>query len=275
MSDATLSPARRKSRWWKQPRAWLFAYVCLFMLFVLAPLIVVIGASFEPQELMRFPPHGFSLRWYARILEGTPFIAAAQNSIIVALIATVGALILGTPAAYGIARYEFRGREAVSAFLNSPLLVPELVMGLAILQILAIMHASPSIAGLAFGHLLICLPYVVRTMNAAIRGLDPTVEEAARNLGANWLQIYTTVVLPAVMPALFASGLIAFLMSFDNAVISLFLVSARTTTLPIEIYNYIQYNLDPLIAAVSSILMAISVLIMFVASRFISLERLK
>jgi ABC-type spermidine/putrescine transport system permease subunit II len=141
-------------------------------------------------------------------------------------------------------------------------------------SIVALLLLEPSILTLTLGHILICLPYVVRTMGAAIQGIDPTIEEAARNLGAGRWQVQRTVVLPMVRPAHYASILFAFLMSFDNAVISIFLVSARTQTLPISIYNYVQYSLDPAIAAVSTLLMLVSALALWVASRLVPMEKL-
>jgi putative spermidine/putrescine transport system permease protein len=249
-------------------------YVALFMAFMLAPLVVVIGASFEPKELLRFPPHGWSLRWYQSAVQSAEFVTAARTSVIVAILATLGALVLGVPAAYATARYTFRAKKAVSALLNSPLLVPQLVIGVALLQILAALGVGASVFTLTIGHVLICLPYVVRTIHASILGLDVFIEEAAANLGATRLQIYTTVVLPIIRPALYSAILFAFLISFDNAVISLFLVSARTTTLPIAMYSYVQYNLDPTIAAISTLLVALSVAAMYVASKLAPIDRI-
>jgi putative spermidine/putrescine transport system permease protein len=253
----------------------LLASFGLFVAFMLAPLVVVIGASFEPRELLRFPPEGFSLRWYEAAFSNSLFVDAARNSVVVATLATVGALVLGVPAAYGLARHDFPGKAAISGFLNSPLLVPELVMGLAILQILAALGIAASILTLTLGHILICLPYVVRTTSAGIVGVDPSVEEAARSLGAGWTRAVLTVLLPIVAPALYASVLFAFIMSFDNAVMSLFLVSARSSTLPISIYNYVQYSLDPVIAAISTGLMAVSVLALYLASRLVPIDRIR
>ena len=174
----------------------------VFVLFILAPLVVVIGSSFEPRELLRFPPQGLSLRWYLQTLHSDLFIGAAGNSLVIAVLATLGALLLGVPAAYGLARYPFKGREALSGLLNAPLLVPELVMGLALLQILAGLQIASSIATLTLGHILICLPYVVRTVNAAIVGVDRSVEEAAANLGAAHWRIYLTILMPIIRPSL-------------------------------------------------------------------------
>lgn len=255
-------------------RIGLLAYVLLFLAFTLAPLVVVAGVSFEPRELLRFPPDGVSLRWYYAALGNEEFLGAAGNSLVVAVCATVCAALLGVPAAYGLARHRFPGHATVTALLNSPLLVPELVMGLALLQIIAYLLLSPSVLTLTLGHILICLPYIVRMMNAAIVGIDPSVEEAALNLGASRLAVYRTVVLPMARPALYAALLFAFLMSFDNAVLSLFLVSARMQTLPISVYNYVQYSLDPMIAAVSTMLIGVSVLALWLASRFVPMEKL-
>jgi putative spermidine/putrescine transport system permease protein len=250
------------------------AYAALFVAFMLAPLVVVVGASFEPRELLRFPPHGVSLHWYAMALQSSEFVSAARISLLVAVLATLGGLLLGVPSAYALARYNFPAKDIVSGLLNSPLLVPQLVIGVALLEILALLGIAASVVTLTLGHILIALPYVVRTLHASILGLDPSVEEAASNLGANRLQIYATVVLPIILPALYSSVLFAFLISFDNAVISLFLVSARTTTLPIAMYTYVQYNLDPTIAAISSMLIALSLLVLYIANKLAPIERI-
>jgi len=250
------------------------AYAALFVAFMLAPLVVVAGASFEPRELLRFPPHGVSLHWYVMALQSSEFVSAARISLLVAVLATLGGLLLGVPSAYALARYNLPAKDIVSGLLNSPLLVPQLVIGVALLEILALLGIAASVVTLTLGHILIALPYVVRTLHASILGLDPSVEEAASNLGANRLQIYATVVLPIILPALYSSVLFAFLISFDNAVISLFLVSARTTTLPIAMYTYVQYNLDPTIAAISSMLIALSLLVLYVANKLAPIERI-
>lgn len=271
---AAPAPRRRRRRGLGAGGILQRVYVALFLFFMVAPLIVVIGASFEPKELLRFPPQGWSLRWYQAAMQSTEFVVAARTSLIVAILATIGALVLGVPAAYALARYTFRAKAAVSALLSSPLLVPQLVIGVALLQILALLGIGASVFTLTVGHVLICLPYVIRTIHASILGLDVFIEEAASNLGATRLQIYTTVVLPIIRPALYSSILFAFLISFDNAVISLFLVSARTTTLPIAMYSYVQYNLDPTIAAISTLLVAVSVLAMYAASKLAPIERI-
>jgi putative spermidine/putrescine transport system permease protein len=236
--------------------------------------VVVVGASFEPKELLRFPPDGFSLHWYAMAWQSDEFVSAARTSLIVACLATLGSLLLGVPAAYALARFQFTGKAVASNLLNAPLLIPQLVIGVALLQILAAFGIGASVLTLTAGHILIALPYVVRTIHASILGLEVSLEEAAANLGAARPQVYWTVVLPIIRPALYSSVLFAFLISFDNAVISLFLVSARTTTLPIEMYNYVQYNLDPTIAAISSMLVAASLIAMYVASKLAPIDRI-
>ncbi len=248
-------------------------YVLVFVAFMLAPLVVVVGASFEPQELLRFPPGGLSLRWYRAAMADDTFVAAAWNSFAIALAAAAGSLLLGVPAAYGLARRRFPAGTVISALLSAPLLVPELVIGVALLQVIAALRLPTALVTVALGHVLICLPYVVRTTHAALSGTDPSLEEAARSLGASRLRIWGTIVLPVIRPALYTSALFAFLLSFDNAVISLFLVSGRTTTLPIAIYNHVQYSLDPMIAAISALLMLASALAMYVAHRLGPLDR--
>ncbi|TAM85079.1 MAG: ABC transporter permease [Candidimonas sp.] len=251
----------------------LGAYIAVFVAFVLIPLVVVVGASFEPKEILRFPPHGFSWHWYHAVLQSS-FVPAARISLVVGIIAMLGALVLGVPAAWALARHSFRGKAAMLGFLSSPLLVPELVIGVALLQIFVWLGLGSAVLTLSLGHIVITLPYVVRIIYAAVLGLDASVEEAASSLGANRLKVYATVVLPMIRPGLYSSILFAFLISFDNAVISLFLVTGATTTLPIAMYTYIQYDLDPSIAAVSTILMVLSIVVMVLASRFAPLDRL-
>ncbi len=240
----------------------LRVYVVLFLLFVVAPLVVVVGVSFEPQALLRFPPDGVSLRWYREVLASGTFTEAAWNSLVVALVATIGSVVLGTPAAYALVRYRFPGRDLAAALLLSPLVVPQLVIGIALLQFFAWIGVGGSLVTLSLGHVLITLPYVVRTLSANIVGLDPSVEEAAENLGASRGQVYRLIVLPLVKSGLYAAMLFTFLISFDNAVISLFLVSARTTTLPIAMYTYVEHSLDPSLAAISTLMMLASLVLL-------------
>lgn len=253
-------------------RALQYVYVAAFVAFLLAPLVVVIGASFDPKALLRFPPHGFSLRWYDAALHSA-FMSAARLSLTVAVLATMGALVLGVPAAWGLARYEFQAKKYVTGLLSAPLLMPQLVIGVALLQIFANLHLGASVITLALAHILITLPYVVRIVHASIIGVDVSIEEAAANLGANRLRMYLTVTLPIVRPALYSAALFAFLVSFDDAVVALFLVSGATTTLPIAIYTYVQYDLDPTIAAISSMLIGVSVALMYVARRLAPIDR--
>ena len=249
-------------------------YVVLFMLFMLAPLAVVVGASFEPQELLRFPPGGLSLRWYRAAIVDSTFVAAAYNSLVIGIAATAGSLLLGVPAAYGLARRAAPATSLLAGLLNAPLLVPELAIGVALLLVIGWLRLPASFITVALGHVLICLPYVVRTSYAAMQGIDVTLEEAALTLGASQLRVQVTILLPLIRPALYTGTLFAFLLSFDNAVISLFLVSPRSTTLPIAIYSNVQFSLNPTIAAVSTLLMAVSILAMVLANRLGPLDRL-
>lgn len=241
-------------------------YVAAFVAFLLAPLVVVIGASFDPNALLRFPPHGLSLRWYDAALHSA-FMPAARLSLAMAILATFGALILGIPAAWTLARRQFPGKAFITGLLSAPLLVPQLVIGVTLLQIFASLHLGTSMITLALAHILITLPYVIRIIHASILGVDFSIEEAALNLGARQPQVYLTVVLPIIRPALYSAAVFAFLVSFDDAVVALFLVSGATTTLPIAIYTYVQYDLDPTIAAISSMLIALSVALMYLARK--------
>lgn len=247
-------------------------YVAVVVVFILAPLVVVVGASLDSRALLRFPPHSISLHWYSVALHST-FVPAAGLSLTVAILATIGSLVLGVPAAWALARCTFKGKSLMSGLLSSPLLMPQLVIGVALMQMFSLLGAGASVLTLAIGHILITLPYVTRIIYASILGVDASIEEAASNLGANRLRLYVTVVLPIIRPALYSAMLFAFLISFDDAVVALFLVSGATTTLPIAIYTYVQYNLDPTIAAISSMLIAISVVLMYIVRKLAPIDR--
>ncbi|MBI3976649.1 MAG: ABC transporter permease [Chloroflexi bacterium] len=263
MVSRTLPLRRRRS--WSETA--LGVYAALFFVFLLAPLVVVIAVSFSNSRLMTFPPPGLSLRWYEAVLQSESFMRPAVNSLVVALAATVGSLVIGLLATYGLVRYRFPGRDLVGAFLLSPLVVPQLVTGIALLQYFVTLGLTGSMLALILGHIVITLPYVVRTISAVLVGVDVAMEEAAQNLGAGRLAVFRHIILPLIRPGMFAALIFAFLISFDNAVISLFLATARVGMLPIAIYTYIETGLDPAIAAVSTILIVNSTILVLIVYR--------
>lgn len=249
------------------------------LIYILTPLIFVTWLSFFHQEIPSFPPEGYSLRWYSAIWQNDRFLSGFTLSIRVALIATAIGVALGVPAALCIARFRFTGREALNSLLLMPLVVPGIVLGIA----LYVFHVETEIAtglpilgslgGLVAGHTLIVIPWTVRLVTASLAGLDRSIEEAAQSLGADRFTTFRRVTLPAILPGVVAATLFGFVSSFGNLEMSLFLVGPGRTTLPIAILQYLEWKLDPTIAAVSVLNIALIATAMLITDRFVKISR--
>jgi putative spermidine/putrescine transport system permease protein len=239
--------------------------------FLLAPLLVVTVLSFTSAPYLTFPPPGFSLRWYAALAANVDVLRAAWSSVVLGAIVTVLALLTGVPAALAVAR-----RQApawVAGALSLPLLLPTLVIGLALLMVLQPLGLLASWPGLALGHLMVVLPFVVRLMVSAFQGLPPQLEEAAATLGARPLQGFWLVTLPLAAPGAIAAAVLSFLLSFDETVISLFLVGPRLTTLPVALFHYAESRVDPLLAALAVVLIVLALAIVLLVDRLVGFTR--
>ena len=268
-------PKRARSilkRGWIRRVVWRSLIVVLY-LFLLAPVLVVLVMSFDTQSFMAFPPQGFTLDWYARLTENAAFIKGFQVSAVVAISATALATAIGVPAALALTRHRFRGRGGVSSLFLAPLMVPTVVLGLALLLTLSPWGLTGSYPGLILAHLAITTPYIVRTTAMSLMTADLACEEAARILGANAWTTFRRVTVPLALPGILGGAVIAFIISFDEAVISLFVVGSSATTLPVEIYKYVQFRSDPQIAALSVVLILISLIFVVLIERIIGLGR--
>ena len=234
------------------------AGIGIISIFILAPIVVVVISSFTGSDIPEFPPSSWSLRWYGYALSQSIFTSSAINSVLLAVIATAIATPLALGAALALVRCDFRGRNLVQTVLLAPLFVPAVVVSLAILITMANFGIREVTLRLVAAHVLITLPYLVRTMMASLTRLDPMIEEAARTLGASPLRTFWHVTLPLVRSGVMAGMLFALIISFDNVSMSLFLTTARSNTLPLVIMNYVEYNFDPSIAAISTMLVVLS-----------------
>ena len=248
-------------------------FVILVSCFIAAPTFVVLVTSFGRNATLEFPPSAWSMVWYSRALSRSEFQSAAFNSFWIAALTTLIAAPIALAAALAIVRGNFPGRNAIQVFLLAPLVVPSIVIGLAILVAAATIGVRVVEERLVAAHVLITFPYLVRTIVASLSRVDPLAEEAARTLGANSFQAFWNVTLPAVFPGLVAGMIFAFIVSFDNVSISLFLASARTTTLPLSILSYVETNLDPSVAAVSTLLVLFSLLSALLLERIVGLRK--
>ncbi len=246
----------------------------LFIGFLLAPVVVVVLVAFTPEGWLKVPTTSFSLRWFRAIADHPEFISAFRNSLGIAVAASVLATAIGTLAALGIVRYRFPGREVVASFLLSPLMVPTVVTGVALLYFFSRIGLASTLGGVIVAHVVVTGPYVVRTVSASLAGFDRSLELAAMTLGAGRWQTFRRVTLPLILPGLTAGAVFAFIVSFDELTVTLFVTGPKLATLPIRIYNHITYITDPLVAAVSALLVFLTIGIVLILERLVGLDRL-
>lgn len=253
----------------KQPIVLAMSFLVYF--FLMFPMLVILASSFDPKEYMSFPPHGFSLRWYANILHVELFLRGLKTSFGIGIAATVCALLIGVPAAYALTRLNFRGKNLISSLLLSPLVVPEIVLGMGLLQLLVLVRAFPIYPALLIGHIVIVLPYAIRVTMASLTNLGPGIEEAARSLGANGFTTFFRAILPNIRTGILAAALLSFITSFNNVPISLFMTGPNVTTLPIQMMIYSDYYFDPTIASISVVMLLLTLLLVYAMERSIGL----
>jgi putative spermidine/putrescine transport system permease protein len=249
--------------------------VTLLYLFLLAPIIIVVIAAFNSGEFLRFPPEGFSLRWFQRFLDSEPFVDAFIFSVRLALIVTVLATVIGTAAAFYVVRNSRRFRSGLQLLMISPLPVPAILTGIALLIFFyAIGYGTQGITGLVIGHTLVSLPYVFLTVSTVLVGFNRSLEEAARNLGAGPWTTFRRITLPIIKGGMISGAVFAFITSFDQFPISLMLASVGDTPLPIQLFDYLRFSFDPTAAAVSTISIVMTVIVVLITERLVGLESL-
>jgi putative spermidine/putrescine transport system permease protein len=272
--DAILTLDRRRIGRWL-----LNGSAAVAFLYILLPLGFVTWLSFYGQEIPSYPPEGYTLRWFHAIMSNDRFIDGLLLSLQLALIATALGLLVSVPAAICVSYFRFRGRELLNNLLLFPLMVPGVVLGTA----LYIFHVETEIAtglpilgslgGLVWGHVLLTIPWIVRLVVASLAGFDRTLEEAAQNLGATPWTTFRRITLPGILPGIVAGAMFAFVASFGNLEMSLFLVGPGRTTLPIAILQYLQWKIDPTIAAISVVQILLIAAAMLITDRFVRLSR--
>lgn len=244
------------------------------VVFLMAPLLVTVAVSFGSSAVFTLPPPAWSSRWYERLWASRDLWPAVLTSLQIAALSTAAALVLGTLAAIGLVRGRFPGRESVVTFLISPLMLPGLVIGIAMLQGFRAAGLREVWTSLLVAHVVITLPYVVRTVVAALSLFDFTLIDAARTLGLPYPAAILRVLVPSLAPAFLTSGLFAFLASMDNYPISIFFTDAWTKTLPIQMLQYVEERPDPTIAAISALLIGLAIVALVVGDRLVGLRRL-
>ena len=246
----------------------------LFIAFILAPIAIVCLVAFTPEGYLSLPTNGFSLRWFRAIADYPEFVRAFRDSLWLAALSSTIAVLFAVPAALAVARYRFTGREAVLAFFMSPLMIPHVVLGIAFLRFFTTIGIGGTFVGLVLSHIVIVMPFALRLVLAASTGMDRAIEHAAISLGASPFTLFRRVTLPLILPGVVSGWVLAFITSFDEVTMTVFIASPSTTTLPVRMFLYIQDNIDPLVTSVSAALIFLTAIVMVVLDRLYGLDRL-
>jgi putative spermidine/putrescine transport system permease protein len=249
-------------------------YHALFVAFTLAPIIVVCWVAFTPEGYLSFPTTHWSLRWFQAIARYPEFISAFWRSIGLGALSSVIAVAISVPAALAIARHRFAGREAFTALFMSPLMIPNVVLGIAFLRFFTEVGLGGTFTGLVLAHIVIIFPFALRLTLASAVGLDRALEHAALSLGASEWTVMKRIILPLVLPGLVSGWALAFINSFDEVTMTVFVAAPGTETLPVRMFLYIQDNIDPLVTSVSACVIVVTVAALVALDRAYGLERL-
>ena len=246
---------------------WLTMLAIVVFLFLFLPLIIIVVTSFGTEAIITFPIKGFTIDWYIMALTSKAFMSSLQLSLIIGVVATLIALIVGIPSAYVLSRDRFKGKKFLNTFFLSPTLIPGIVVGYSIFQMIVVNLRLPIIPGLIIGHFLISVPYVIRVVGSSMEQVDVSIEEAAWTLGCTKKRAFVIVLLPNIVSGIFAAFMLAFVNSFNNVPVSMFLSGPGVTMLPTTLLSYMEFNYDPSVSALSVILMFVTIGVMIVIEK--------
>ncbi len=249
----------------------LIGFTVLVFIFLVGPLVIVVGSALSDTTYLTFPPQGLSLRWFENIFAIDAFRRTILTSLQVAVISTFVALVIGIPASYAMSRYRIQLPGWLSTLFVLPVLVPELVLGFSLLKNLAFQFNAPIYLSLIIGHTILILPYVIRVISASLASFDFSIEEAAISLGSPPLKTFFTVLLPNVRSGVIAAFILAFITSINDVSISIFLTGPGISTLPIQLLAHMEQFFDPTVASVSVMLMVLTVAVMAIVERTLGL----
>ncbi len=244
-------------------------YTLLIYIWMFTPIVAVIILAFNPQQFGSFPMEGFSFKWFVKLSHDSTILNAFRNSMVLGSLTAVLSTAMGVPAAIAFIRYEFKGKEFLNTLLIAPIMIPEVVLGVALLLFIRWLQQSKSFAMLLIGHVVLTLPYVLLIVQARLVGIKKEYEEAAISLGANPLQCFWEITLPLLAPAVFAGMLFAFTISFDDVTATLFWATARNQTVPVKIFGMLRNSISPEINALGTVMIVLTVSIPLLAG-FIS-----
>ncbi|TNC06391.1 ABC transporter permease [Methylobacterium terricola] len=249
------------------------AFHGLFVTFMLAPIVVVCLVAFTPEGFLSLPTNGFSLRWFRAIADYPEFVHAFWVSLGLGALSSLVAVLVAVPAALALTRYPVPGRGALQALFLSPLMIPHVVLGVAFLRFFTALGLGGTFLALLAAHIVVVFPFAFRLTLAAASGLDPALERAAISLGAGGFTLFRRVTLPLILPGVVSGWALAFIQSFDDLTMTVFLAAPGTETLPVRMFLYIQDNIDPLVTSVSACVIAITMVFLVVLDRLYGLDR--
>ena len=238
--------------------AGLRGWTALVLVFLYLPVLVLVAYSFNAARL-GVSWEGFSGRWYAELLAQAPLQRAALNSLVVATATTLISVVLGTLGAWLLHRHRFPGRDLLEALVNLPMVMPEILLGISLLVLFALAGVGLGFTTVVIGHVTFSFPFVLVAVRARLQGLDPALEEAARDLGATPWGAFRLVILPALRPAILAGGLMAFLLSWDELIVTYFTASAASATLPLKVFGLAKVGLNPVLNALSALFLLVAI----------------
>lgn len=246
----------------------------LVITFMMAPLVIVCVVAFTPENTLTIPTTQFSLRWFRAVFAHADFVQSFRNSLWLAFLSATLATVLAVPAGLAIARHSFPGRDFLNGLFLSPLIIPHLVLGVALLRTFSLIGATGSFFWLALAHVVIITPYALRLVLASVAGSDRSAEQAALSLGASQATVFRRITLPMILPGVTGGWLLAFINSFDEVTMSIFVTAPSTVTLPVRMYMYATESIDPLMAAVSALMVALTAVAMLVLDRVYGLDKI-
>lgn len=250
------------------------ALVTLLLAFVLLPVVVVTIASFNEKAILTFPPESYSLKWFARVFSYPDFREGFKASVVVTLCSSLIALVVGCGLSIAVKRCEFWGKSTLLAILHAPLVVPHFTLGLGLLILVSQVSMNRSYGVVILCHVMLVLPFVLRSVYVSMENLDARLEHAAASLGASPLKVIFTITIPLLAPGLFGGWLFAAIMSFSEFTASLFVTTQATQTLPVTMYNYVREFADPTLAALSVVYIAVTAIILIFANYFMGLGKI-
>ncbi|MBO1900848.1 ABC transporter permease [Leucobacter weissii] len=250
----------------------LGAFAVIIIVWLVLPTLVIVPMSFNDASSFNFPPQGFSTRWYENFFTDPTWLRSLFSSLQVAILTMLVATAVGVLASLGLSKVRFRGKSLVEGYFLLPLIVPGIVLAVGLYSLFLRMNLLGTLPGFVLAHTIVALPLVITNVMASLQGLDPRLEQASASLGAGKVRTFFSITLPLIAPGVTAGALFAFVTSFDEVILSLFIQSPSLQTLPVKIFNSVTQTNDPTVAAVAVITMVTSVLVMLTA-QFASRKR--